>query len=53
VAEIILAVYVVVGVLLGAWIGFNGPIRPDNVGRASALLCIVVLWPAFMMRMMR
>jgi hypothetical protein len=40
-------------VLLGAWIGFNGPVRPDNVGRMSALACIVLLWPCFVMRVFR
>lgn len=51
--EIIGLLYIVVGAGLGGWIGFNGPIRPDNMARMSALLCIVLLWPCFVVRVLR
>jgi hypothetical protein len=51
--EILVLLYIVIGGVLGGWIGFNGPVRPDNMGRAGALLCIVLLWPCFLVGMRR
>ncbi len=52
-AEVIVSLYAAVGVWLGLWISFHGPIRPDNVMRLSAVLCIVVLWPFFVLHTLR
>lgn len=52
-AELFLGLYGLIGVMLGAWVGFNGPIRPDNVQRMSALLCIILFWPLFLAHVMR
>ena len=52
-AEILVLVYAAIGVLLGLWIGFHGPVRPDNVSRFSALMCIMLLWPFFVLHTLR
>jgi len=52
-AEIVFVVYAAVGVLLGVWICIHGPVKPDNVLRVSALLCIVLLWPFFVLHTLR
>jgi hypothetical protein len=51
--EILFLLYIAIGGVLGGWIGFIGPVRPDNMGRAGALLCIVLLWPCFLVGMRR
>ncbi|HTO63185.1 MAG TPA: hypothetical protein VMM15_18215 [Bradyrhizobium sp.] len=50
---IVFTLYAVIGILLGLWISFHGPIRPDNVMRLSAVLCIVLLWPFFVLHTLR
>ncbi len=52
-AEIAILIYAVIGAILGLRIGFNGPVRPDNMVRASALLCVVLLWPFFVIHTLR
>jgi hypothetical protein len=52
-AEILILVYAAVGVFLGLRIGFHGPVRPDNMVRASALLCVMLLWPFFVLHTLR
>ena len=52
-AELIAILYAVVGTLLGLWICFHGPVKPDNMMRASALLCVVLLWPFFVLHTLR
>jgi len=50
---IVLLLYAAVGVLLGLWITTHGPVKPDTVMRMSALLCIVLLWPFFVLHTLR
>jgi hypothetical protein len=50
---IVLILYAVVGGLLGLWITTHGPVKPDSVMRLSALLCIVLLWPFFVLHTLR
>lgn len=45
--------YGVVGALLGLWIVRQGPIKPDTMLRVSALLCVVLLWPFFVLHTLR
>lgn len=52
-AELVVILYAVVGTLLGLWICFHGPVKPDNMMRASALLCVVLLWPFFVLHTLR
>ncbi len=52
-AEIVLLLYAVVGVWLGVWLSFHGPVRPDNVVKLSAVVCIVLLWPFFVLHTLR
>ena len=52
-AEFLIVTYGAVGVFLGLWIGFHGPVRPNNVGRLSAVLCIALLWPFFVLHTLR
>jgi hypothetical protein len=52
-AEFLIVIYAAVGVIIGLWIGFHGPLRPDNVIRVSAVLCIVLLWPFFVLHTLR
>lgn len=50
---IVLILYAVVGGLLGLWITTHGPVKPDSMMRLSALLCIVLLWPFFVLHTLR
>lgn len=52
-AEMIAVLYAVIGGLLGLWICCHGPVKPDNMVRASALLCVVLLWPFFVLHTLR
>jgi len=52
-AEFLIVIYAAVGVFLGLWIGFHGPVRPDNVIRVSELLCMALLWPFFVLHTLR
>ena len=52
-AELIITFYAVIGGLLGLWICCHGPVKPDNMVRASALLCVVLLWPFFVLHTLR
>jgi hypothetical protein len=45
--------YLAAGLLLALWIGFAGPVKPDNVQKAGALACIALLWPLFLPRTLR
>lgn len=45
--------YAGVGSLLGVWLWTQGPVKPDNMMRASALLCVVLLWPFFVLHTLR
>ncbi|HTP82754.1 MAG TPA: hypothetical protein VMQ11_07415 [Alphaproteobacteria bacterium] len=51
--EMIAVFYAVIGGLLGLWICCHGPVKPDNMVRASALLCVVLLWPFFVLHTLR
>ena len=51
--ELAFIAYAAVGVLLGVWIASHGPVKPDNVLRLSALLCIVLLWPFFVLHTLK
>ena len=53
VMAIVLIAYAVVGALLGVWITTHGPVKPDTVVKISALLCIVLLWPFFVLHTLR
>jgi hypothetical protein len=50
---IVVASYVVAGLTLALWIGFAGPVKPDNMQKAGALACIALLWPLFLPRTLR
>ncbi len=52
-AELVVIVYAMVGGLLGLWISLHGPVKPDNMMRASALACVVLLWPFFVLHTLR
>ena len=52
-AELVVILYAVVGALLGLWIVRQGPIKPDTMLRVSALLCVVLLWPFFVLHTLR
>jgi hypothetical protein len=52
-AEIVFIVYALVGATLGLWLGCHGPIKPDNVMRVSALLCVALFWPFFVLHTLR
>lgn len=52
-AVLVLVIYAVVGGLLGLWLWHQGPVKPDNMMRASALLCVVLLWPFFVLHTLR
>lgn len=52
-AELVVIFYAVVGTLLGLWIVHQGPIKPDTMLRVSALLCVVLLWPFFVLHTLR
>lgn len=52
-AELVGILYGVVGALLGLWLVRQGPVKPDNMMRASALLCVVLLWPFFVLHTLR
>ena len=52
-AELVVIFYGVVGALLGLWIVRQGPIKPDTMLRVSALLCVVLLWPFFVLHTLR
>jgi hypothetical protein len=52
-AELVAILYAVVGALLGLWLWTQGPVKPDNMVRASALLCVVLLWPFFVLHTLR
>jgi hypothetical protein len=45
--------YLIAGLLLALWIGFAGPVKPDNMQKLSALTCIALLWPLFLPRTLR
>ena len=45
--------YILAGLLLALWIGFAGPVKPDNMQKLSALACIALLWPLFLPRALR
>lgn len=45
--------YVAAGLGLALWIGFTGPVKPDNMQKLSALACIALLWPFFLPRALR
>lgn len=52
-AEIMFLVYAMVGIMLGIWLASHGPVKPDNMLRVSALLCIVLLWPFFVLHTLK
>lgn len=48
--EIILSVYLGIGVVFGAWLAFGGPVRPSEPAQWLALLAVIVLWPVVALR---
>lgn len=52
-ALIVIGSYFVAGLTLALWIGFAGPVKPDNMQKAGALACIALLWPLFLPRTLR
>ncbi len=50
---IVFGSYLAAGLLLALWIGFAGPVKPDNMQKLSALACIALLWPLFLSRTLR
>ena len=44
---IVIGSYFAAGLMLALWIGFAGPVKPDNMQKAGALACIALLWPLF------
>lgn len=50
---IVFGSYFAAGLLLALWIGFAGPVKPDNMQKAGALACIALLWPLFLPRALR
>ena len=52
-ALIVIGSYFVAGLTLALWIGFAGPVKPDNMQKVGALACIALLWPLFLPRTLR
>ena len=52
-AVLVISSYLVAGLMLALWIGFAGPVKPDNMQKAGALACIALLWPLFLPRTLR
>jgi len=50
---IVIGSYIAAGLVLALWIGFAGPVKPDNMQKAGALACIALLWPLFLPRALR
>lgn len=50
---IVIGSYFAAGLMLALWIGFAGPVKPDNMQKAGALACIALLWPLFLPRTLR